>query len=149
MGSAPQAPLPSRSTLQDSAARWRRNNRGQQYQPSWHISSVSPVLLLGYSFFAGLRSSLHFSRSLLFPGQIHHCFAHSIVLDPVRSLSLLHPRNTISNGSSAISGHACRTSHHRAHHLIVPITSDHYLPCAFPDNDEVHRVNVDELSCWL
>ena len=32
-----------------------------------------------------------------------------------------------------------------AHRIIVPITSDHYLSCAFPDNDEVHRVNVTNL----
>ena len=36
-----------------------------------------------------------------------------------------------------------------AHRIIVPITSDHYLPCAFPDNDEAHRVNIDKLSCRL
>ena len=35
--------------------------------PSQYVSFISPVLLLGYSFFARLRSNLHFSRSLPFP----------------------------------------------------------------------------------
>ena len=72
----------------------------------------------------------------------------STILSPIRSfstpvcpLSLLHLHNTMDPPPY----HDTRA----AHRIIVPITSDHYLPSAFPDNDKVHCINIIELSCRL